>query len=159
MGPRWSASLRQAMEKYRFAVHAGTTSETWLGGRMGASASGATAVTVDAYADGLKAVVDGRADAFFGDRPILLDMASRSPAAGDLILLPLQGTREPLAIGLARGDEDFRLLVDRTLSRLYRSGEIGDIYATFFGEPDADALTFFGSPEIGRASCRERVCQ
>src|SRR3546814_1308112 len=94
MGPRWSASLRQAMEKYRFAVHAGTTSETWLSGRMGASASGATAVTVDAYADGLKAVVDGRADAFFGDRPILLDMASRSPAAGDLILLPLQGDRK-----------------------------------------------------------------
>ena len=34
-------------------------------------------------------------------------------------------TREPLALALRRGDDDFRLLVDRTLSRLFRSQEIG----------------------------------
>jgi ABC-type amino acid transport substrate-binding protein len=50
---------------------------------------------------------------------------------------------EPLALALQRGDEDFRLLVDRTLSELYRSGEIGNLYASWFGEPDENALTFF----------------
>ena len=40
-------------------------------------------------------------------------------------------------------DEAFRLLVDRTLSELYRSGEIGALYAEFFGEPDESALEFF----------------
>ena len=50
---------------------------------------------------------------------------------------------EPIALASVRGDEDFRLLVDRVLSRLYRSGEIGVIYTKFFGEPDASALEFF----------------
>ena len=52
-------------------------------------------------------------------------------------------TYEPLALALPRGDEDFRLLVDRALSAIYRSGEIGDLYAGWFGEPDEAALTFF----------------
>jgi len=79
----------------------------------------------------------------FGDRAILLDAATRGPSADDLIVLEREFTYEPLALAFARGDEDFRLLVDRTLSRLYRSGEIGDIYKSFFGEPDADVLAFF----------------
>ena len=33
--------------------------------------------------------------------------------------------------------------MDRTLSRLYASGEIGDVYAKWFGEPDEKALSFF----------------
>ena len=52
-------------------------------------------------------------------------------------------TYEPLALALPRGDEDLRLLVDRTLCGLYRSDEIGSLYATWFGEPDENALTFF----------------
>ncbi len=42
-----------------------------------------------------------------------------------------------------RNDEAFRLLVDRTLSQLYMSGEIVPLYAGSFGEPDANALAFF----------------
>jgi len=80
----------------------------------------------------------------FGDRAILLDAAARSSSAHDLVVLTRQFTYEPLALASARGDDDFRLLVDRTLSRLYRSGEIAGIYTSFFGEPDANALAFFG---------------
>ena len=79
----------------------------------------------------------------FGDRPILLDAANRGPSAEDLVVLERQFTFEPLALALARGDEDFRLLVDRTLSELYRSGEIAKLYAKWFGEPDESTLTFF----------------
>ena len=52
-------------------------------------------------------------------------------------------TFEPLAFALARGDEDFRLVVDRALSRFYRSGNIASIYTSAFGEPDENAVTFF----------------
>ena len=52
-------------------------------------------------------------------------------------------TNEPLALGLARGDEDFRLLVDRTLSRIYRSAEFSDFYGKWFGTPDESVMTFF----------------
>ena len=51
---------------------------------------------------------------FFGDRPILLDAAQRSASSGDLVVLDRLFTVEPLALALERGDEDFRLLVDRT---------------------------------------------
>ena len=60
-----------------------------------------------------------------------------------MIVLDRQFTYEPLALALARGDEDFRLVVDRTLSRLFGSKEFGDVYAKWFGKPDEDALNFF----------------
>ena len=72
-----------------------------------------------------------------------MDAAQRSGSARDLIVVDRLFTYEPLALALPRGDEDLRLLVDRTLSRLYRSGEAGALYAKWCGEPDADTLTFF----------------
>ncbi|HSC29648.1 MAG TPA: transporter substrate-binding domain-containing protein, partial [Vicinamibacterales bacterium] len=40
---------------------------------------------------------------------------------------------EPYALMLRRGDPDFRLAVDRVLARIYRSTQIRDIYARWFG--------------------------
>lgn len=45
-------------------------------------------------------------------------------------------TSSPLALGLARGDEDFRLVVDRALSHLFGSSEFHDTYMKWFGKPD-----------------------
>jgi polar amino acid transport system substrate-binding protein len=98
---------------------------------------------VETYDGGLRSVLDRTSNVLFGDRAILLDAAKRSPSAGDLIVLDRMYTYEPLALALRRGDEDFRLLVDRTLSELYRSGEIGGIYAKYCGEPADNVLTFF----------------
>jgi putrescine:ornithine antiporter len=52
-------------------------------------------------------------------------------------------TSEPIAFALKRGDEDFRLAVDRSLSRLFRSGDFAALYAKWFGKPDREALDFF----------------
>jgi hypothetical protein len=35
---------------------------------------------------------------------------------------------------LRRGDPEFRLAVNRTLARLYRSGQVLDIYRRWFGQ-------------------------
>jgi ABC-type amino acid transport substrate-binding protein len=121
----------------------GTTAEPWIAERREALQVNAEIAEVRSYQEGLERVLARRSDALFGDRAILLDAAAHSPAAGDLIVLARFYTHEPIALAFARGDEDFRLLVDRTLSRLYRSGEIRDIYARFFGEPDENALTLF----------------
>ena len=88
-------------------------------------------------------VLDRSADVFFGERAILLEPPVRSPSARDLIVLDRQFTYEPIALAFARGDEDFRLVVDRALSRLFGSGEFRDLYAKWFGEPDENARTFF----------------
>ena len=141
--PQWRASLAQVLERRVFAAISGTTAEAWLGERRVALSITAEVVPVDGYEAGIQSVLSRKSDAFFGDRPILLDAAKRSASAEDLVVLERLFTYEPLALALARGDEDFRLLVDRTLSELYRSGEIGSLYASYFGEPDKDALTFF----------------
>jgi len=44
---------------------------------------------------------------------------------------------------MQRNDADFRLLVDKTLSRLFRSNDIGPLYTTYFGTPGQSALNFF----------------
>jgi ABC-type amino acid transport substrate-binding protein len=141
--PRWRATLADVLQRRTFSAISGTTAETWLGERKATLGITAEVALVEGYEAGVQGVLTRRTDVFFGDRPILLDAAKRSPSAGDLVVLDRLFTYEPLALALERGDEDFRLLVDRLLSELYRSGEIGDLYASYFGEPDENALTFF----------------
>ena len=61
----------------------------------------------------------------------------------DLVILDRLFTHEPLALALARGDEDFRLLVDRSLSQLYASDGFGELYTRWFGEFDDKSRTYF----------------
>ena len=44
-----------------------------------------------------------------------------------------------------RGDEEMRLVVDRALSRLFRSPDLAPLYTTYFGAPDPGVLEFFQS--------------
>jgi polar amino acid transport system substrate-binding protein len=141
--PRWRASLGQVLEKRVLSAEAGTTAESWLAQRREALDVNAEIVLVKSYQEGVDRVLARRSDVLFGDRAILLETAARSEAADDLVVLSRQYTYEPIALVSARTDEDFRLLVDRTLSRLYRSGEIESIYESFFGKPDPNALAFF----------------
>jgi polar amino acid transport system substrate-binding protein len=147
--PVWRASpARTILEKKTFSVVAGTASETWLAGRLSEFQLDATIVPVATYEAGLQRVLDGGSDVFFGDRPILLVTAKRSPAAEDLIVLDRLFTYEPVALVLARGDDDLRLVVDRTLSRLFRSKDFADLYANWFGRLDNDAVAFFRSSAL-----------
>jgi putrescine:ornithine antiporter len=58
-------------------------------------------------------------------------------------VLDRQFTYAPFAMAMKRGSEDLRLLVDRSLSRLYRSGEITQVYSRFFGAPGKGTQQFF----------------
>ncbi len=141
--PRWRASLGQVLEKRILSAVAGTTAETWLRQRRDALDVHAEIVPVQSYAEGVERVLGRRSAVLFGDRSILLDTVARSEAPDSLVVMDQLYTYEPIALVLSRGDEDFRLLVDRTLSRLYRSGEISTLYTSFFGKPDASAQSFF----------------
>jgi ABC-type amino acid transport substrate-binding protein len=141
--PRWRASLNEVLEKRVVSAQVGTTAEAWLTERRATLGVNAEVAGVNSTEEGLAAVLARRSDVLFGDRAILLDAAARSASPKDLAVLGNQYTYEPIALAVPRGDEDFRLLVDRTLSRLYRSGEIENLYASSFGKPDANALAFF----------------
>jgi ABC-type amino acid transport substrate-binding protein len=141
--PTWRASAAQVLQARAFAAVAGTTSEKWLTERIKDLQVIASVSLVSSSDAGIQALLDRRSDAFFGERAVLLDAARRHASARDLIVLDRLFTYEPLALACGRGDEDFRLFVDRTLSRFYVSGELGGLYTKWFGEPDESALTFF----------------
>jgi polar amino acid transport system substrate-binding protein len=143
-GPIWRGSPARILEKKTFSAVTGTTSASWLTDQFAKFHIDATVAPVDSYQAGIQRVLDRGSDVFFGDRPILYDAAEGGSSAGDLVVLDRLFTYEPLALALGRGDEDFRLVVDRSLSRLFKSSGFKDVYVKWFGEPDDSAAIFFG---------------
>jgi polar amino acid transport system substrate-binding protein len=140
-GPLWRGTpTEQLLLEQTFAVVAGTTSEKVLADRIKTFQLKAKVAPVKDYAAGVQSVVERKANVFFGDRPILLEAAK---GRGELAVLERRFTDEQLALALRRDDEDFRLAVDQTLSRLYGTPEFRAEYAKWFGPPDERAAAFF----------------
>ena len=142
--PVWRGAPGVFSSNVVFAAVGGTTVEKSLIDGLRTRRISVTVARVSDYAAGVQMVMERRAAALFGDRPVLLDAAKRGPA-DELMVLERRFTREPLALALRRGDDAFRLLVDRSLSRLFRSPEMGPLYTTYFGAPDPGVLEFFQS--------------
>lgn len=146
--PIWRGSpARSILEKKTFSVVAGATSETWLAGRLQTFQLDATVVPVTSFEAGVRRVLARSADVFFDDRPILIEAAKRS-GSKDLLVLDRLFTHEPLALVLARDDEDLRLLADTVLSNLYATPELTDLYTNWFGRPSENTLAFFDSVKL-----------
>jgi ABC-type amino acid transport substrate-binding protein len=117
----------------RIAVIPGTTTERVLKEGL-ATATGIQWVNVKDHAEGRGAVEARAADAYASDRDILLGLALTAPDPGRFVLADRYFSYEPYALMLRRGDRDFRLAVDRSLARLYRSTEILGVYDRWFGK-------------------------
>lgn len=141
--PIWRAAPGAMTENVVFAVVGATTIERSLIDALKARRIVVSVKPVPDYGTGLQMVLDRRVAALFGDRPVLLDAAMQGPSAGELLVIERNFTRQPLALAMRRDDPGFRLLVDRTLSRLYRSKDFAAFYTRFFGEPDTGTLLFF----------------
>ncbi len=141
--PLWRGTPAQVLQHKTFSAVAGTTAEGWLAERISTFKILSKAVPVASYDEGVQAVLKGRSDAMFGDRAILLEAMKRSEGAAKLMVVDRLFTLEPIALALARGDEDFRLLVDSTLSQLYASAEFGQFFSETFGEPNEKTLLFY----------------
>jgi ABC-type amino acid transport substrate-binding protein len=121
----------------KIGVRDATTTEDALREALAELDLTAEVVTVASYDEGLAKLEAGDIAAYFGDQAILIFLASRSEAPEKLKLSNRQFTFEPYALALARGDGEFRFLVDRTLARIYRSGTIDQLFTNAFGQ-DAD---------------------
>ena len=122
----------------KIGVRDATTTEEALRDALAELDLKADVVTVASHDEGLAKLEAGEIAAYFGDQAILIFLASRSEAPEKLKLSNRQFTFEPYALALARGDSEFRLLVDRTLASIYRSGTIDQLFANAFGK-NADA--------------------
>lgn len=142
-GPTWRANADRLLRESRFSVIEGTRSQRVFEQRMRELKLIPEVSTVSDVDSGIQSVLDGRSNAFFVNRAILLDAVKRNAGADHLQVLDRLFTNDTVAFAIPRGDEDFRLLVDGALSRLFLSNRIGDVYGNWFGELSEGALSFF----------------
>ena len=116
----------------RVGVLVGTTTETTLREGLAGVKINATVVPVRDHRAGITLLEEDKVDAYFADRAIVAAILHEGDRPG-FALSKQYFSYETHALALPRGDEAFRLLVDRTLARLYRSGRINSILAKTFG--------------------------
>jgi putrescine:ornithine antiporter len=141
--PVWRAQAGQVLQVQTFAVIGGSPVEAWLNNKLKEFQLTSKVTTVDSYDAGIQQVLDRKANVFFGDRAVLLNAAAQPATAGKLVVLDRSFTYESAALALGRGDDDFRLIVDRALSRIYDSGDLRALYTKWFGEPGENTIAFF----------------
>lgn len=118
----------------KVAVSAGTTTETALNEALDRQSIAAEVVSVSSAEDGLAALNAGDVAAYAADQIVLVgQVLSQTEGNRNYHLSGNFFSFEPYALAVKRGDPDFALVADRTLSRLFRSGEITGIYTEFFG--------------------------
>ena len=122
----------QAMAGRKIGVLDNTTTEQMLRRTLKDAGVTADVILTKTHAEGLALLDDGTIAAYFADRDILTSLINGSKAPEKLAVADNYLTIEPYALALPHGDEDFRLAVDRALSHIYRSGEIGPIFQQAF---------------------------
>lgn len=130
-----------AIKGLRVAVVAGTTTEKTLDELIKAGKLDVQAIRLPDHDAALAALKDKSANAYAADRTVLISTALVRGQGQGFALADLQFSYEPYGLAMRR-DADFRLAVDRTLARLYRTGEISPILKRWFeplGKP-GDAL-------------------
>lgn len=113
----------------KLGVRGSTTTEEALTTSLGQAGIEAEVITFDSHDNGLKAMETKEIDAYFADQSILASLSMTSPKAADFQMSSEILTIEKQGLALARGDADFRLLVDGALADLYASGKMREIFA------------------------------
>ena len=117
----------------RVAVVPGTTTEKVMAEALKKANLTVQMINVKEHAEGIAALEKGTVDAYASDRVILIGLAMKSKDPTKLAIADQYFSYEPYGLMLRRGDADFRLTVNRVLARLYRSGEIVQVYERWFG--------------------------
>ncbi len=117
----------------KVAVVSGTTTIETVRAVLRRSLTDAEVVPVGSAADGLQAVRDGAVDAYSSDQVVLIGLMLTAADGERFVISRELFSFEPFALAVRRDDADFRLIADRVLSHLYRSGQIEQIYGKWFG--------------------------
>jgi ABC-type amino acid transport substrate-binding protein len=91
-------------------------------------------VEVDSASAGMELVIKGEVAAFAADQIVLIGLVVTHMDPKQFAVSQDVFSFEPFALAVRRNDADFRLVADRVLSRLSRSGNIKKIYKQWFGK-------------------------
>jgi glutamate/aspartate transport system substrate-binding protein len=117
----------------RLALIPGTTTEKAVAEWLQKNYVTPQILKVKDHAEGLAALENGTADAYASDFTLLIGLGRTAKDPTKLTLFGQFFSYEPYGLMLRRDDSAFRLAVNRVLARLYRSGQILDIYKRWFG--------------------------
>ena len=117
----------------KVAVVKGTTTQEVLDYSLKETSTDAEVVVVDSAAQGFDMLKENKVDAYCSDQVVLIGLLLSSETPDRFHVAEGTFSYEPFALALRRNDADFRLVADRVLSDLYRSGQILDIYKKWFG--------------------------
>lgn len=123
----------------RVGVLIGTTTERVLNDSLRDLGVRATIVPVLDHRNGMKMVEDTDLDAYVADRSILA-ATLRAGGRPGFELSKRYFSYETYGLALPLNDSAFRLLVDKTLAQLYRTGRIKAILSRTFGEAPSDEM-------------------
>ncbi len=143
------------LEGRALAVSAGTTTERAVLRAMElAGLNNVQLRYVRDHAEGFSAVEQREVDAYVTDDILLYGLIQEATEPRLYEVVGRFLSYEPYALPMPRNDSDFRLVVNRTLARLYRSAEIEHVHAKWFDPllapmPDLLRATFIvnGLPE------------
>ena len=119
----------------KVAVMPGTTTEQRLLKALDRKHIKAELVKIRDAKEGMAALDSGKADAYAGDRLVLIDQVGKSRDPGRYAMLKEMFSVDPYGFALPRGDADFRLAVNRALADVYRGVALEQIFVRWFG-PD-----------------------
>ena len=138
-------SLKQApvntvpdLQGKKIAVVANTTTEEALRSILKQALTDAEVVIVESAVQGMELLNSGEVVAYTADQIVLIGMLMTADQPNRFLVGGNLYSFEPLALAVRRNDADFRLIADRVLSQLYRSGEIAPIYRKWFGKISED---------------------
>jgi len=120
------------------ALSKGTTSEKLFAQLVTGELQKAQVQSFANNGEAYQALKEGKVRAFPQDDSLLMGLVSNDKALDALALSPLALSVEPYAVMVRKGDTALLAAVDRSLARLYSSGEINAIYAKWFA---TDTLT------------------
>ena len=114
------------------SVSQGTTNERAIKALSEKLNLGIKVLNVKDHGEGFLVLESGRVDANVSDDIQLLGLRSKARNPNDYVVTGRLLSYEPFGLMFRRGDADFKLVVNRTLSNLMRTGEMERIYDKWF---------------------------
>ena len=117
----------------KIGVAQGTTTVQQLRDHLADNLIDAQVVVVDSRAEGMRQLDQGEIDALASDQIVLIGQIIESADPKRYSLNNEIFSFEPYGLVMRRNDADFRLVVNRSIAQLYRSGAHADIYYKWIG--------------------------
>ena len=139
-----AAKALSDLQGKKIAVAEGTTTLAALESGLAKRFIKAEIVRTKTVADGFTMLKEGKVDGLASDRTALVGTFLQGGGAEGLGVIGEDLSYEPYAIVLKKGDADMRLMVDRVLAQIYRTGEIESVYTRWLGPLGAPSVGLMG---------------